>query len=113
MGKPYLVFFFFIWYPDEFAATRLSDANEQDIKVFNIAANACANAKNIYLPSENYENYQGDLKENFSFPYNSKMTEIICTDVDVDSTWDAYLDEYRSLWEPFVEDLNKTYGYSN
>lgn len=106
-------FFFLSWCPDEFAATGLSDANEQDIKVFNIAANACANAKNIYLPSENYENYQDDLKENFSFPYNSKMTEIICTDVDVDSTWDAYLDEYRSLWEPFVEDLNKTYGYSH
>ena len=106
-------FLFLSWCPDEFAATGMSDANEQDIKVFNIAVNACANAEKIYLPSENYGNYQGDLRENYSFPYSTKMIEIICTDVDVDSAWNDHLEEYRSLWEPFVEDLNKTYGYTN
>lgn len=106
-------FLFLSWCPDEFSATGMSNANEQDIKLFNIAMETSVNAKTHYLPSANYENYQGDLRSNYSFPYNSKMIEIICTDVDVDSAWDDHLDEYRSLWEPFIEDLNKTYGYSN
>lgn len=100
------------WCGDEFCMTGLGLANEQDIAAYNLAADACANAKRIFSPSANYESYTGDLKDNYSFPYGSKMTEIICTDVDVDSAWDAHLDEYRNLWEPLIEDLNKTYGYT-
>lgn len=106
-------FLFLSWCPDEFAVTGLADASEEDIKTFNVGVNLYQNAKTTYWPSKNLQNYQGDLKENYSFPYGSKMIEIICTDVDVDSAWDDLLEEYRSLWEPFIEDLNKTYGYTN
>ncbi len=106
-------FFFLSWCPDEFAVTGLTDASEQDIELFNVGVNLYENAKTTYWPSKNLQNYQGDLKENYSFPFNSKMMEIICTDVDVDSAWNDHLEEYRSLWEPFVEDLNKTSGYTN
>ena len=39
----------------------------------------------------------------------SKITELVASDTDIATGWDAFLTEYEKMVDPLVEELNSTY----
>lgn len=54
----------------------------------------------------NIELLDTDAKNNYSAGVASKVTSIVISSTDIDADWAAYVEEYRSMYEPVLEDLN-------
>ena len=48
-----------------------------------------------------------EAKQNYSMAVASQVTKMVISSKNVKSDWKAYLDEYKSIWQPVLEDLNK------
>lgn len=68
------------------------------------------NAGVVYSTPDEYTNFTGESKANYSVPTTSKISEIVVNNLDVESTWEAFKEEYRGLWQPLVDDLNAEFG---
>ena len=77
-----------------------------------LAIYAIRNEGNIYQVSDTYTAHNSDLKNNYSIDYYSKITEIACSDADVEAAWTAFIEEQSPIWEPLLNELNETY-YGN
>ncbi len=67
------------------------------------------NAGVVWAPSDNYDKFVSDNKSNYSVPISNKIAEIVVNGLDVESTWKAFVEENRPLWEPLLNELNETY----
>ena len=67
------------------------------------------NAGVVWAPSDNYDVFVSDNKNNYSVPTGNKIAEIVVNNQDVESTWKAFVEEYRPIWEPLLNELNETY----
>lgn len=100
------------WCMDEFAFSGLiGDVEESDIEACKEALSIRRNASELYKVSDHYSTHKSELKSNYSFPLDEKIKEIICGNVDVENTWNEYVDENRNIWEPLINELNEAYGY--
>ncbi len=68
------------------------------------------NAGVVYATPDEYTNFTGESKANYSVPATDKIAEIVVNNLDVESTWEAFKEEYRGVWQPLVDDLNAEYG---
>ncbi len=63
----------------------------------------------VWPLSLNYQTFAGESKSNYSVPVTDKITEIVSGNLDVESAWSSFLDEYKGIWQPLLDDLNATY----
>ena len=63
----------------------------------------------IFPFSDNYALYQSETKDNYSTGAVQKIIEIVCDNLDVESSWNRYVEEARTMWEPLLNELNETY----
>ena len=52
-------------------------------------------------------NYIARVKE----AYGDKINELVTGTDDIASTWDAFFEENRGMWEPLLNELNEHFGY--
>nr|WP_300844641.1 hypothetical protein [uncultured Acetatifactor sp.] len=43
--------------------------------------------------------------------YGDKINELVTGTDDIASTWDAFFEENRGMWEPLLNELNEHFGY--
>lgn len=63
----------------------------------------------VFISDPNYNNFQSESMDNYSVDRVSKACEIAYGEEDIDTAWDAYVEEQRALWEPLLNDLNAEY----
>ena len=84
--------------------TRKPEEQARTLEVF------AAKNNGVLLPaSVNYLVFTGEAKDNYSVDINGKIAEIVSNQLDVESSWNAFIEENRALWEPLEKALNETY----
>lgn len=108
---------YFFWFqgilPDEFSfinPTIDPVIKERVNKMYDIR---CSSPD--YIPLDlDYTYFASDAKANYSVDINGEINRI-ATDPnismdDVEKEWNTFIENYRGIWEPVVEDLNKAFG---
>ena len=64
------------------------------------------------IPYEkNYTIFSSPTKDMYSVAYGDKINELVTGTDDIASTWDAFFEENRGMWEPLLNELNEHFGY--
>lgn len=62
----------------------------------------------VFPYSVEYDIYTSDAKTNYSVPFGSKVTEIVCDKLDVDKEWKKLINDNKAMWEPLLKELNES-----
>lgn len=60
----------------------------------------------IFMDSDRYTYLNSDVRANYSVPVTSKIAEIVCNKMDAESEWSKFLEEYKGIWQPVLDELN-------
>lgn len=60
----------------------------------------------VFPVDMNIELLNTDAKNNYSAGVASKVTSVVISSNNIDADWAAYVEEYKSMYEPVLEDLN-------
>lgn len=63
----------------------------------------------VFPYSVQYDTHVSESKSNYSVPFGSKITEIVCDNLDVESEWKGIINNNKAMWEPLLKELNETY----
>ena len=94
---------------DDFSYSGYMKGVEQDAIDVSKSVLAVKQQGVIFPFSDNYALYQSETKDNYSTGAVQKIIEIVCDNLDVESSWNQYVEETRTTWEPLLNELNETY----
>lgn len=79
-----------------------------DFATKNVLRNYAAKGAGVVIPYDyDYAYYSSDAKSVYSVDVASKIAELmVASDLDIDSAWQAFIDENEGMWKPLLDELN-------
>lgn len=56
-----------------------------------------------------YAFYTSSAKEMYSVDIDSAVSNLILTDADIETEWTAFIEQYRPMVDPLIEELNAAF----
>jgi hypothetical protein len=84
--------------------------NQNHIDMVTAIYTAKAAQGNVIIPySYDYAFFSSDNKANYSVGISGEITKLIISTDDIAAAWNQFIEEYRNMWEPLLDELNAAY----
>ncbi|MBQ8804032.1 MAG: hypothetical protein IJZ53_10380 [Tyzzerella sp.] len=83
-------------------AGRYLTEQEMVLDIYEVKSNGT-----IFPIDMDYVILDTDAKKNYSIAVTSQVTKLVISSNNIEKDWKAFVDEYSTIWQPVLDDLNK------
>ncbi|HML46136.1 MAG TPA: hypothetical protein PKE04_05235, partial [Clostridia bacterium] len=84
--------------------------NQNHIDIVSSIYAAKAAPGSVIIPySYDFAFFSSQAKSNYSVDISGEITKLIISQEDIPSTWSKFIEDYRNMWEPLLNELQGAY----